>query len=143
MNKENCALNLVDEIILYYDARSKKHQITILCLQPSLSYPACKSNALYYILLLACQAITYFSALSHKWNDFRKKVIERKIRVLIFSTTPSEIFDLLTSTQRIITINLHGSKCKLLVINTFTAIVDLSRFNNSCLKSRQLRPYSI
>ena len=29
MNKENCALKLVDEIILYYDARSKKHQITI------------------------------------------------------------------------------------------------------------------
>jgi len=27
MNKENCSLNLVDEIILYYDARSKKHQI--------------------------------------------------------------------------------------------------------------------
>ena len=30
MNK-NCALNLVDEIILYYDARSKKHQIDKLC----------------------------------------------------------------------------------------------------------------
>ena len=28
MNKENCALKLVDEIILYYDAQSKKHQIT-------------------------------------------------------------------------------------------------------------------
>ena len=28
MNKENCALKLVDEIILYYDALSKKHQIT-------------------------------------------------------------------------------------------------------------------
>ena len=28
MNNENCALNLVDEIILYYDARSKKHQMT-------------------------------------------------------------------------------------------------------------------
>ena len=27
MNNENCALKLVDEIILYYDARSKKHQI--------------------------------------------------------------------------------------------------------------------
>ena len=26
MNKENCALKLVDEIILYYDARSKKTQ---------------------------------------------------------------------------------------------------------------------
>ena len=29
MDKENCELKLVDEIILYYDARSKKHQITI------------------------------------------------------------------------------------------------------------------
>ena len=29
MNKENCVLKLVDEIILYYDARSKKHQISI------------------------------------------------------------------------------------------------------------------
>jgi len=29
MNKENCALKLVNEIILYYDARSKKHQITM------------------------------------------------------------------------------------------------------------------
>jgi len=27
MNKENCALKLVDEIIVYYDAPSKKHQI--------------------------------------------------------------------------------------------------------------------
>ena len=27
MNKENCALKLVDEIILCYDARSKKHQM--------------------------------------------------------------------------------------------------------------------
>ena len=29
MNKENCALKFVDEIILYYDARSKKHQIIL------------------------------------------------------------------------------------------------------------------
>ena len=26
----NCALKLVEEIILYYDARSKKHQILIV-----------------------------------------------------------------------------------------------------------------
>ena len=33
MNKENCALKLVDEIILYYDARSKKkHQIKYITL---------------------------------------------------------------------------------------------------------------
>ena len=30
MNKENCALKLVDEIILYYEARWKKHQITFI-----------------------------------------------------------------------------------------------------------------
>ena len=29
MNKENCTLKLVDEIILYYDARSKKHRIPL------------------------------------------------------------------------------------------------------------------
>jgi len=29
MNKENFSLKLVDEIILYYDARSKKHQIEL------------------------------------------------------------------------------------------------------------------
>ena len=28
MNEENCALKLVDEIILHYDAQSKKHQKT-------------------------------------------------------------------------------------------------------------------
>jgi len=27
LTNKNCALKLVDEIILYYDARSKKHQI--------------------------------------------------------------------------------------------------------------------
>jgi len=32
MNKENCAIKLVDDIILYYDARSKKHQSTIFVL---------------------------------------------------------------------------------------------------------------
>ena len=28
MNKENCALKFVDEIILYYDTRSRKRQPT-------------------------------------------------------------------------------------------------------------------
>ena len=31
MNKENCTLKFVDEIILYYDARSKKHQKAGVC----------------------------------------------------------------------------------------------------------------
>ena len=43
MNKESCALKLVDEIILYYDARSKKHQIKVIVVIKSkwynLDYP--------------------------------------------------------------------------------------------------------
>ena len=35
VNKENCALKLVDEIILYYDARSKKHQIMLQYVFPA------------------------------------------------------------------------------------------------------------
>ena len=47
MNEENCALKLVDEIILYYAARSKKHQkiySAVLCLLVPLSYIADKSD---------------------------------------------------------------------------------------------------
>ena len=45
MNKENCALKLVDEIILYYDARSKKHQITIMSVHTYVSFN-CKGKGL-------------------------------------------------------------------------------------------------
>ena len=40
MDKENCALKLVNEIILYYDARSKKHQIRIF----KICHPRCVVN---------------------------------------------------------------------------------------------------
>ena len=45
MNKQNCALKLVDEITLYYDARSKKHQITS---SSSSSFSYSFSYAYYY-----------------------------------------------------------------------------------------------
>jgi len=39
---------------------------------------------------VACSALQYFYTLSNKWHDFRKKVTEHKMGVLIFSTNLSE-----------------------------------------------------
>jgi len=64
---------------------------------------------------VACPAIQYFSALSHKWHDFRRNVIEHKMCLFIFFTTVSKIF----LTVRIIhpdIINVHTSSCKESVI---------------------------
>ena len=36
---------------------------------------------------VVCPALQYFSTLSHKLHDFREKVTEHKMCVLIFSTT--------------------------------------------------------
>ena len=36
---------------------------------------------------MACLAVPYFSTLSHKWYYISENVIERKMCVLIFSTT--------------------------------------------------------
>ena len=43
-------------------------------------------------LSLACPALQYIFTLSHKRHDFRTKVFEYKIYVLIFSTTLSKNF---------------------------------------------------
>ena len=58
----------------------------------------------------------YFSALSHKRCDIRKKVTERKMRVSIFSTNVFEVFLIIRIIQRHIVINVESSSCKVPVI---------------------------
>ena len=63
----------------------------------SITYSECVSIALVsqhvtrmrrvMLLSVAYPALTYFSTLSHTRHDFRKKVIEHKMCVLIFSST--------------------------------------------------------
>jgi hypothetical protein len=57
-----------------------------MCLRASsLTYSASNAYAPYFFA--APLAPTHFSTGSHKWHDFRKKVTEHKMCVLIFSIT--------------------------------------------------------
>ena len=53
----------------------------------SLIYPAYKAHTPYCIVICCLSGFIIFSTLSHKRHDFREKVTEHKICVLIFSTT--------------------------------------------------------
>jgi hypothetical protein len=65
---------------------------------------------------VACLAVPYFCTLSHKRYDFRKKVIEHKMCVLILSTTLPEVILILRILQQDIIINVLRSSCKVPVI---------------------------
>jgi hypothetical protein len=57
-------------------------------------------------------AVPYFSTLSYTRYDFRKKIIEHKMRVSILSTTPVRKILILRRTGRDVIINVHiGVKC--------------------------------
>ena len=71
------------------------------------------------VLLLSsvnCLAVPYFSTLSHKWDDFLKKVIEHKRCVLISSKTFVQTFLILRRNKRDIAINVQTSPRKVPVI---------------------------
>ena len=65
---------------------------------------------------VACPALQNFSALSHKWHDFRKQVTEHKIRILIFFTILRENFLILGRTERYMRKIVHWSTHKVPVI---------------------------
>jgi hypothetical protein len=67
-----------------------------------------------FLSSVTCPALKYFSTLSHERHDFREKVVEHKMYVLILSTT-SETFLILRRVQRVI-VNVLRSSSKLPVI---------------------------
>ena len=65
---------------------------------------------------VACPGIEYFSALSHKRQEFRENVVERKLCVLILYTNLSGTFLILRRTERHTIKNLYLSLCTVPVI---------------------------
>jgi hypothetical protein len=66
---------------------------------------------------VTCPAVQYFSTLSHKWHDFRKKKLLNTKRVICFSLQLlCKPFLILRRTEGDIIINVYWSSCKVPVI---------------------------
>ena len=70
---------------------------------------------------MVCLNLPYFPTLCHKRHNFsikkkKKKAIEHKMCVLIFSINFLEIFLILKRIQKRTVINVHRSSCKMLVV---------------------------
>jgi hypothetical protein len=57
---------------------------------------------------VVCLVLLYFFTLSHKRRDLRRKVIENKMCVLIFSTNLPETFPILRRNDRDIMVEVHS-----------------------------------
>ena len=82
---------------MYVESDTEVHSCNLCCSGKAISitHPESKfvalsiQNAMRRIILssVACPAVQYFSTLSHKWHDFRKKKYWNLKCILIFSTT--------------------------------------------------------
>ena len=86
----NLILRRVRVTIVAVEEQWALHTVSVCC---RLRYPACNVHVR--------SGVQYFSTLSHKRYDIRKKKItEHKMSCLIFSTTFSEIFFILRRNER-------------------------------------------
>jgi hypothetical protein len=65
---------------------------------------------------VASLAVPYFSTLSHKRHDFRKKIVKHKVMFFFSVKFLSETFLVLRRIQRYIVINVRTSSCIVPVI---------------------------
>jgi hypothetical protein len=90
----------------------EKHQVLyILSVPVAVVIQHAKRMRRIILSYVASSAVPYFSTLSHKRNKFLGKVIENKMCIFIFSATFVSNISL-KRIQRVITINVHRSSCK-------------------------------
>ena len=87
-----------------------------MCVFVSLVIQHAKRMRRIILLSVACLVLPHFSKLSYKRYDFREKVTEQKMCVLIFSATLSETFLIPKRIQRDIVTNVHRSSYKVHII---------------------------
>ena len=93
-----------------------------------------KSMRCIIVTSVACPPLPYFSTLSHKWHDFRKKIIDNTMCVLMFFTTFSETFPILRRIQRNIIINAYWHVKQPLLLSYFNENRVFSTYFRKTLK---------
>ena len=86
-------------------AVEKQYVLHILVCDCNLNNPACKTRMPYCTVICGAVESTIFSTWSHNWHNFQKYIIERKMCVLIYSTTFSWTFLILRWIQQDIITN--------------------------------------
>jgi hypothetical protein len=74
-------------LVIQHAQRMRRSKYYILSVSVALVIQHAKRMRRIVLSCVASLALLYFSTLSHKWHDFRKKVTDHKTCVLIFSTT--------------------------------------------------------
>jgi len=82
------------------------------CVSVALVIPHAKLMRRILLSSVACPAVPYFSTLSHKNHNFRKKITEHKMCVLLPLQLSSEIFIIQRIIKHDIIMNVHRSSCK-------------------------------